>query len=530
MELLFELLPDLPRDSLRLVGHTLNNLMAEAGPASLDQLVLVLPLLSAVAKLEAGGDEHSVAHEIQRSLNHLPLSKIEEAVRGFKEHGTGVELTRLRSRNSAVQTLIDLPPNEARNLLFSSTELMEMCGLTDAPACLRSMWDLDHTSTRSLRALNHFEEYWNKQRLQALALSERSIRFELSAVQHLHEHGYLPAVRAALAFAGRPEAIHELDIFRNDTPLRVLAQALLAMRQRVLDHVRGLLPLQALSGWTNYLQGPCSDLAEARGITRTEAMSFAHFALHLMNMCDLIEALGEETHDEIRRSICDVEDGLKEFATMRKSGGFEDSASLERAVDPWGARPDLHRLADRLARLNGLWSLGGSRRGLVGMGRLDLEVCRPYLNALHRLEPRDLEHVAKILRFANLTGDLAGWEPEPLVCLLVSLGRNLPDYSGTIELNLVGVTRLMDTCPALGELFLAGAKQSIRIEQKEERLNVSLDLAPELKALLDVASHSTDPRLIEMAQERIRSLLGVQSSAPAESGFQSTSVQDEARA
>jgi len=507
MDLLFELLPDLPRDSLRLVSHTLKNLSDEVGHEALDRLASILPILSAEGRLEAGADKLDVSRALQSSLNRLPLSMIHKTLLSLESGEIGVGLGRLVAQHSVFQKLIEMPVETARNKAFLSSEHLEIFGFEDLPVALSSIWDLEYESTRSLCVLSHLEEHWNANRLQELSLSQRSIRFELSAVQHLHENGFLPAVRAALAFGGKPEALHELEVFRNDTALRVLAETLLRMRLRVLNHVKGLSPLHTLSEWADYLRGPCSELAESRGITQKEAMSFAHFAFHLMNLCDLIEQLGAETHEAIRRSVSDVEDSIKEFASMRTAEGAQGGMPLERGIDPWGARLDLHRLADRLARLNGYWSKGGSSRGLVGMGRLDLDVCATYLSALQRLDPKDLERVGQTLRYAEFKSDFTGWDPDSMVDFMVSLGRALPEFSAPIKLDCSEVSSALETCTALGQIF-SFSKNPIRIARDGESFRVSLELGLELKALLDLASHSADSEIIKMARDRILELSG----------------------
>src|SRR5690554_1339121 len=136
----------------------------------------------------------------------------------------------------------------------------------------------------------------------ALDIAPKSLRFERGLAENMARMGFISAVRAALAFVpasasetahyalaeadARASFLRQFSVFRADESLLQLASALMQTRGLCLDYLRGGAPLASLSPWIDYLRGGCVELAEARECTLREAMSYAHYCLHLVNICD----------------------------------------------------------------------------------------------------------------------------------------------------------------------------------------------------------------------------------------------------
>ena len=391
MNILTKMLPELPQDTLRLVFRTLEALSDEAGPDALAAVEKSLIWMRVWHELTCSELDPKKICDLVESNTRVSSVVARLSVEGTNfdsEAGPESTLEHLIQMDQQLQKLEGLSRPEQINAVFENTELL-----------------LNLVGERSgLIALMKLEEAWNPRRLDHTDLGERSKKFEFAAIDHLRAHGFMPVVRAALAFEVDGPEFYELSAFRDSPHLRELARAIAASRQQVFDVVRGIRPVRDLVAWVNYLIVGTKGLSHALGLSRKEALSFAHFCFHVVNFSDLEGALGAEVNEESRRSMMDVEDALKEIAQMRASDDLMDTATLERAIDPWPAKPNLHRLADRLARLSGLWFEGSPSKGLVGMGRIDLNLCQPFIDALDQLEPRVLRGVSEILRTATLQG------------------------------------------------------------------------------------------------------------------------------
>lgn len=212
-----------------------------------------------------------------------------------------------------------------------------------------------------------------------LQLSERSRRFELSLAQNMAHHGLLCAVRAALGFgstSGNTWQPGWLDSFSGDDELAELARVLIEMRGVCHGYFSGALGIEALKPWVMYLRNGCMEFGESRGLTLREATGFAHYCLHLVNLCDLGARGARVVSEETRLALMDIEDDLKEFALSGQREGIRDSqvnlTAFERGR--WKRRGDSAYIVDRLARLTGGWR-AGVRPGPVGApARLDSQV------------------------------------------------------------------------------------------------------------------------------------------------------------
>lgn len=400
---------EFPVDALRTASHTLFDVARHAGPETLYAVSEALPWMAAFVSLSSGDitqQEASTELFARGALRALPPSavtrRLREAVqatlRSPAKSVDGPVAQALRESallDKRLASLLFRADDDLRAHILGDAELlaaaMELCeedegASTEARERLSQLfprWTRPDVRprSRSLRVLEGLETSWDGGLVARVAgLSERSLRFELSAVDHLRQNDILEAVRAALAFAAvepefglrdelederafgsvEPGVLRQFPIFRDDAPLEALALALIEMRGRTIAFVRGSMPFSMLSPWVDFLRGPCAEYAESRDITLREATSFAHFAFHLMNFCDLVAFHRGAANDSVRRALMDVEDELKEFALAYQREGLTDGASdLARFEDArWRSSGALVRLSDRLARLRGGWREG----------------------------------------------------------------------------------------------------------------------------------------------------------------------------
>ncbi len=292
-------------------------------------------------------------------------------------------------------------------------------------------------------------------------LDERSRRFEQSLATHLERHDILSVLRAALAFAPAPAQplpreqqlrryLTGFSPFAADPTLLDLAIALITVRHRALDHLRGARSLDALSPWISYLRGPCTHFAEAREITLREATNFAHYAFHLLNLCDVASLSDVVVRDPLRRALMDLEEELKEFALVGQRQGLSDEQSdLHRYEETrWRNEGSKALLADRIARLSGLWQ-AGHRSGPPGSPpRLDHErferLCEQFQS--DQASP-EVDAAAHLIRRAQFRGHqwLESWNAGdilPLLITVLSAARRAPqidiDHRFTIDLSPLG--------------------------------------------------------------------------------------------
>src|SRR5690554_6611638 len=302
----------------------------------------------------------------------------------------------------------------------------------------------------------------------AIEIAPKSLRFERGLVENMARMGFISAVRAALAFVpasacqtaphalagadARASFLRQFSVFRADESLLQLASALMQTRGLCLDYLRGGAPLASLSPWVDYLRGGCAELAEARECTLREAMSYAHYCLHLVNICDFAALelpTGEHARageaplsEATREALCQVEDELKEFALLGQREGLSDAQAdlgrFERAR--WRREGDAPFVADRLSRLRGAWRKGVIPAPIGAPPRLDPDLSAHSLaiidNLLVEAGESQLSGLATIASNARFRGYswlewLAPADILKLVALCTSAARDLPGVDVT---------------------------------------------------------------------------------------------------
>ncbi len=405
-------------------------------------------------------------------------------------------------------------------------------------------WEIS-TSTEALEVLACFEERNFETVPDAFdSLGTRARRFEQSLATHLQSHDVLPALRAALAIA--PEEgtalpsktkmrryLARFSPLAADPTLKELAVALMTARHRIFAHLRGELALSDLDPWVTYLRGPCAEFGERRGITLREATNFAHYALHLLTMCDVEASSTTSLKDPVRRALMDVEDELKEFALVGQRVGLDDEESqLARFDDTrWGSEGLRARLADRLSRLCGAWR-SGHRSGPVGTPpRPDDELYDRCLELVTDDEKSaEFDALANLFGRAQLRGiqRLRDWAPSKVLALLGPLLRSAvdaptvnPDRPFVIDLSPLGRWlkgqengRRQELLRQLLEVDglscqLLEASTGLRVRGDEQRLVVDFQSTDELDALLTLLATTAvdDPSFAASVRERIRTCL-----------------------
>lgn len=389
-------------------------------------------------------------------------------------------------------------------------------------------------------------------------LSERSQRFEISLAQNMQQHGLLCAVRAALGFVerfeddGKSRELRLLADFSRDDELAELALVLMEMRGRCHGYFSGALGIEALRPWVMYLRNGCMELAESRGLTLREAIGFAHYCLHLMNICDLGGRGTRVITEETRRALMDIEDDLKEFALSSQRAGVSDAQvnldAFERGR--WKRSGDNAYIVDRLARLSGGWR-AGVRPGPVGApARLDGQALTDsqalideVITELARNLPESgvqkaLGVMAALLRNCQLQGaelleTVTLEEAFKVLSFGLSAARDLPGIDVNqpfwIDLRLL----LQESAPAqlrpmLGQVLKRRPREAFFSGFGEPNasacglvgsvvgepggaatLVVSLKIDAEMAALLELMSHSSSQsvRLRAMLEARLDELL-----------------------
>jgi hypothetical protein len=419
-------------------------------------------------------------------------------------------------------------------------------------------------------------------------LAERARRFEKSLVANAADHGLIEVVRASLAFGARPsgpaapdvhsdgqstaDALYAFQAFRRRPELASLARALMKMRGMVPALLRGAVPLRALSPWVRYLRGASHNFADARDIAPKEALSWAHFCLHSMNVCELAAQEGQLT-DATRSSLKDVEDELKEFAMAAQrdadkrqpDGGMSNLGRYDRMR--WRPRGDVEYLADRTARLAGGWR-APSRRTPVGspteltsnlVDRAESlfadalsdedsdHTARKFAEALQHcrisgaewLENVDLEMIARLVAFGyRCARDLPGVSVGSGFCL--DFGDVRPKDGQATDLRALdallsrhSLQQLLsdEARPPDHTLGLVGALDTS--DDGAPTVQLQLELNGELRALLQLideqADDAGDPELQSHIERRIDDLLeGEGAGQPADSNRHSSDTRSPA--
>lgn len=503
-------LPGTQTDSLRILAHALLNLTEDSGADVLRHLSERLPWIAAQLNLDDGRDREVVAAQLQPQLNcgFFPASLLSELMVAHGDNLTAI--CELEQRLSQLQSS---DPQMIRDRAFQSSRELALFGQ------IHHFPEVPKVSARGIRALRtlaDLESRWERALIEKTRLSERSKRFEISAVDHLAQSGFLASVRAALAFGDdHTIALDQFTVFQDDHTLAILARALGAARGRVLEHLKGKTTLESLAGWVEFLRGASADIAEARQITHKEALSFVHFSFHLMNLCDLFEELGEETDDTVRRSMMAIEDGLKEFAAMRVVPvEGSTTGSLVRGL---GLRKsgDVSQIADRLARLSGHWTRATEACGLGGLGQLDVDICKPWLEVLVNRPMHERTRMADLLTKADFEGDV--WcllSPESSVNLLMLLSSHTREQTttGFIRICLEELAGDFKSCEVLAsELnrrMAQGDLSSFEVHSDTQHVMVRLVVDPEVRAISQLLKSTSSEALHVALTARIRELIG----------------------
>jgi hypothetical protein len=395
------------------------------GPEALADLQRALPWLRVA--LEARADEHADYEETLRRLHETGAIKRvpDSTARDFLSDGRLLDLAGLERQ---LQQLDGAPKEEVTARLLDDGTLLgtalELVASSDGPLAKRlrellALSDIDVASaSRRAQALRALETLEAGDLPEAFdVLEKRSRKFEGSLAKNMARHGLRPAVAAALAFGtgqrddeAQSEAVYAFERFRDDAPLAKLARALMAMRGRCVEHLSGRATMRHLEPWVEYLRGACQEFAEDREISETEAVSFAHFCLHLMNMCDL--AADAQVTEPAREALRSVEDAVKEFAVAsdRPSRGSDEGlATFERGQ--WMTRDPAAYLGHRLAGLQGGWTRGFNKGAVGAPATFDTQTeakARAAWEAVSdEIGRKPLESLSNMLAKARMEG--AGW-------------------------------------------------------------------------------------------------------------------------
>ena len=538
-------------DALRIVSHSLLNLIDDTETDSLVSIGNALPWMAALVEIERGVELTAVSANLasRNALKVLTPMMVKRALSRAIVDGPRAasnELRHLAQMDAKLAQLSMMPPGHIRSELLSNVELLRLfCQLpADENPIRRRFLKIMSTAASNadapLEVLAGLETSWNGGVISRTpGLADRSKRFEMSAVDHLRKNGYLVAVRAALAFGdanrrgGFSEQIHLVPEFRNDPALESLAVALCETRGKAFNILTGASSVAALTGWAEYLQGPCLELAESRDLSIREATSYAHFALHLVNICDLVGLHPKFATERVRRTLMDIEDDVKEFVlTLHKDDAQMRSLSQWDDVR-WARLEDQARVADRLARLQGRWLGGVDSPPFGAAARLDEGLVADVMRFL-----RDLDESAPVsnvldgvlknctIAGAGIFAALSLNESIALLTTSIVRARSVDgiDVDEHFTLDFAALNRWLtnQTQPAVLQHLLSeipyvdvlnGAEMRegpvhLTVHPSENRMTVSFEPDERLKAVLTlIAADDTSPELRASLQEQVASEL-----------------------
>jgi hypothetical protein len=580
--------------ALRLLSHSLLNYLGAAGTDVAPQLCEAVPVLAGfldwtrgdadpcevAARLAKTSAVETISSEmIERRLSAHPAVHTERPVarspRVECSEDTQINaVVRLVQTERSLASLLPLSEDELRSRLVHDTSALaaslELCedaadtGLAERLARAFPNWDhteaqpTDRRRSRALWMLAGLEaDTPNPLARDGYELSARGRGFERGLAQNMARLELIPAVRAALAFGvDREGFLRQFDVFRTDPALMQLASALIEVRGLCIDYVRGGAPLASMSPWINYLRGACVELAEVRECTLREAMSYAHYCLHLVNVCDFA-ALGPDAFNQkTREALTDLEEELKEFALAGQREGLSDGEAdlgrFERAR--WRRSGDASYLGDRLSRLRGAWVKGTTPGPMGSPPRLDQDVSAHSLALIESLvgesSEADIASLARLVENARFheyqwLEHLEAAHILKLVAISVTVARDLPgvDISRRFDVDLAPLgdwasdadhgrlnrrilgalldRRPMDDilngCAEPSALRRGIVGQSLSAEQgvadqresKQPRLAMRFVADPELKALLELMGTTTteDDDFHAVLEQRLHQML-----------------------
>jgi len=468
--------------AIRLLAHALLNLADEHGPDTFEDLRHALPWLEASTLDDPAArlTDHPGLRALDKSTLHYHLESVSHTA-SPADH-TSETLAKLAELDHRLADAADTDdPAEIRHTLLHNTSLLAATiGITDDNASPDHTTTAQHRLTDAIPAghLSYDQRTHNRRALDVLAeleqgdpdsvlsqsdaLGDHARRFEVSLADNAVDHRVIHAVRAALAFGqhaprrARPThdnpldgILYNFDLFRREPELATMGHALIEMRGLVPGHIRGAIPLRRLRPWAEYLRGRVENFADAREISPREAVSWAHFCLHLTNVCDVVAQEGDLT-DTIRQSIKSTEDELKEFSmagrretgTRRPADGMANLGRYDQMR--WRPRGDVAYLADRTARLAGAWCHPFERTPMGSPPELTGDLYDSAESAWQQTladQPQLARQLAESMQHCHIVG--ADWmeslHPEQIARLLAfgyGCARDLPGVNTNASFHL----------------------------------------------------------------------------------------------
>lgn len=309
---------DVSPDGLRLLSHTLMGVARDDAPGALLAVRDALPWIAAFLEASDGAAADAVAQLLVRrgAVRALTCHHIERRLHDARTPAAWESrLRELAALDLRVVTASLLSEQAIRDTVIEDSALLsavvDVCAEPEADQASRFRRAVNPAPAASatVAVLSELENSWNASSLCGSRFSERSVRFEISAADHLARSGFMPAVRAALIYG--PERVAEwvpkYSLLQAEPAMADLAVALGEARGAC---VHGAMSARGFDGWIDYLRGPNRRLASAHRITTREAMSFAHFCLHLVNFCDLVA--NDMANDAARDRMMELEAELRE--------------------------------------------------------------------------------------------------------------------------------------------------------------------------------------------------------------------------
>ena len=444
---------------------------------------------------------------------------------------------------------LESPPAERRDLLFDDPDTLVVAlelYADEATRCPHGVdailpdWDID-IPAQPLDILARFAASNFTSVPRELAhLGGRTRRFEQSLAEHLDRHGVLPAIYAALAFApssvSTPPSNRSIrlfltgfSVFADDRALLDLAVALIDIRHQLIDHLVGRRPFADLGSWVDYLCGPCRGLIKSRGISEREAIHFAHYALHLVNICDLAADPGQPMSEKVRRASMQLEDELKELALAAddEAAATESDIDLSHYADTrWRHSPPRARLADRIARLGGAWR-SGHRNSPPGSAPTTDDDSFDHLLELVTSDQDcpQLDAATHLVANARFRGITDGWSLDRLLHMVTAslvAARHAPsiDIESPFTVDLGAVTSWVTDGddktrrqeiiePLIDDGFhrpasLLAGRQGLTTTTDEQLLCVDVSTCDELEALLTLLADCDDEDFAATLRRRLQ--------------------------
>lgn len=349
------------RASARLLSNAILNFATVVGPAGIARLEAALPWVGALAAWhedaqEDGADGDSMrelAETVRRAGGGLALGaagierRLSEALENENDDGTDGDrasivdgLARAARDDRRLRSTGDLSDGELAAAAVEKTELMRLVvevGSSGTPAGFASRFEelfpfgpsLDRAARgrrRALEMLAALEEGRLATLCEIDGFAKSTSRFEVSLARHMDRRGMSRAVRVALAFgsgtmtgAGAETApASSLSswlrlVSRSDGQggWVALARALVENRWRFVRCLAGESPRSGLDSWAGFLRRGCGRLADREEISEREAVHYAHYTMHLMNVCDLGALTGGAVSDEMRSELFELENDVK---------------------------------------------------------------------------------------------------------------------------------------------------------------------------------------------------------------------------